>query len=58
VDLSGFFYNVMPPFCIGAAGESLGDFGTTPGPIDIPEDSADVEAIMARRKVPAPPQAA
>ena len=38
--VNGFFYNLMPPFCIGAAGESLGDFGTAPGPIDIPEDLA------------------
>jgi 2,3-dihydroxyphenylpropionate 1,2-dioxygenase len=38
--LNGFFYDLLPPFCIGAAGESLGDFGTVPGPIDIPESLA------------------
>ncbi len=38
--LNGFLYNLMPAFCVGAAGKSLGDFGTVPGTMDIPEDLA------------------
>jgi 2,3-dihydroxyphenylpropionate 1,2-dioxygenase len=38
--LSGFFYNMMPSFCVGAAGSSIGDYGTAPGQLDIPEDIA------------------
>ena len=37
---NGFLYNLLPAFCVGAAGRSLGDFGTVPGAVDIPEDIA------------------
>jgi 2,3-dihydroxyphenylpropionate 1,2-dioxygenase len=44
--LNGFLYNLLPPFCVGAAGHSLGDFGTVPGPINIPEAiAADCHAF-------------
>lgn len=33
---NGFFYDVMSPFCIGTAATSIGDFNTTPGPLDVP----------------------
>ena len=32
-----FFYNVMPCFCIGARTTSIGDYGTTPGTLPVPE---------------------
>jgi len=38
--LTGFFYSLMPSFCVGAAGTSIGDFGTAPGQLDIPEEVA------------------
>lgn len=34
---NGFFYRLMPPFCLGTAAVSIGDYGTTPGPLDVPE---------------------
>jgi 2,3-dihydroxyphenylpropionate 1,2-dioxygenase len=37
---NGFFYDLMPSFCIGARGRSIGDYGTTPGTLRIPEDLA------------------
>src|SRR6478735_8239442 len=37
---NGFFYNVMPPFCIGTAAEGVGDYGTHAGPLSVPEDIA------------------
>ena len=37
---NGFFYNVMPPFCIGTAAEGVGDYGTHRGPLDVPADLA------------------
>jgi 2,3-dihydroxyphenylpropionate 1,2-dioxygenase len=37
---NGFFYELMPPFCIGYAAESIGDFGSQKGLLDVPEDLA------------------
>lgn len=33
---NGVLYNMMPPFCIGACAESLGDYGTATGPLRVP----------------------
>lgn len=33
---NGFFYDAMPPFCIGAAAESIGDYGTEGGAFSVP----------------------
>lgn len=38
--LNGFFYDQLPAFCIGVRADSIGDYGTVPGPLDIPEDVA------------------
>lgn len=38
--LNGFFYDFLPCFCIGVQAESIGDFGTVPGRLDIPEAAA------------------
>jgi 2,3-dihydroxyphenylpropionate 1,2-dioxygenase len=38
--LNGFLYDLMPAFCVGIQGESIGDWGTIPGRIDIPESTA------------------
>lgn len=32
---NGFFYNVMPPFCIGTAAYSVGDYGMPSGPLPV-----------------------
>lgn len=37
---NGFFYELMPAFCLGTAAESIGDWGTKPGPVNVPEDIA------------------
>lgn len=37
---NGFFYKVMPPFCIGTAAEGVGDYGTHQGPLNVPADLA------------------
>lgn len=37
---NGFFYDLMPSFCIGAVANSLGDFGSVPGALDVPEELA------------------
>ena len=37
---NGFFYRLMPPFCIGYAAESIGDYGSQKGRLDVPEDLA------------------
>lgn len=37
---NGFFYNVMPPFCIGTAADGVGDYGTHKGALDVPADLA------------------
>lgn len=33
---NGFFYDKMPNFCMGLEAVSIGDWGTTPGAIDVP----------------------
>lgn len=38
---NGFFYDTMPPFCVGLAGYGLGDYGTATGPLDVPTDLAE-----------------
>lgn len=37
---NGFFYDLMPPFCVGAGAVSIGDWGGGTGPLDVPEDTA------------------
>ncbi len=34
---NGFFYKLMPPFCIGTEAQGVGDYGTHKGPLDVPE---------------------
>src|SRR5689334_14090420 len=35
---NAFFYDIMPPFCIGAAAESIGDYGSEAGQINVSTD--------------------
>ncbi|HUE33990.1 MAG TPA: 3-carboxyethylcatechol 2,3-dioxygenase [Mycobacterium sp.] len=37
---NGFFYKVMPPFCIGMNANGVGDYGTHAGPLNVPADLA------------------
>jgi 2,3-dihydroxyphenylpropionate 1,2-dioxygenase len=37
---NGFFYDLMPSFCVGAGAVSLGDWGGGTGPLDVPEKTA------------------
>jgi 2,3-dihydroxyphenylpropionate 1,2-dioxygenase len=37
---NGFFYSLMPPFCVGYDAVSIGDFGSQAGPLDVPTDLA------------------
>src|ERR1700724_3812828 len=34
---NGFFYKLMPPFCIGTRAQGVGDYGTYAGPLNVPE---------------------
>jgi 2,3-dihydroxyphenylpropionate 1,2-dioxygenase len=34
---NGFFYRLMPPFCIGTHAQGVGDYGTQAGPLNVPE---------------------
>lgn len=38
--INGFFYDLLPSFCVGIEGRSIGDYGTAAGQLDIPEDMA------------------
>jgi len=37
---NGFFYDLMPAFCVGVRAVSIGDFGTIPGALPVTEDLA------------------
>ena len=37
---NGLFYDLMPPFVIATAAESVADYQTLPGPLSIPRDLA------------------
>jgi 2,3-dihydroxyphenylpropionate 1,2-dioxygenase len=37
---NGFFYDIMPPFCIGYDAVGVGDFGTQAGPLNVATDTA------------------
>ncbi|MFF1257454.1 hypothetical protein ACFVZT_11530, partial [Streptomyces sp. NPDC058321] len=38
---NGFFYDLMPPFCIGYEAMGVGDYGTTEGPLSVPTERAE-----------------
>jgi 2,3-dihydroxyphenylpropionate 1,2-dioxygenase len=46
---NGFFYRLMPPFCIGLQAAGVGDYGTAAGPLNVPRDIAEglSEAVLA-----------
>lgn len=37
---NGFFYRVMPPFCLGTAATAVGDYASPAGPLDVPAELA------------------
>lgn len=37
---NGFFYKLMPPFCVGTSAQGVGDYGTHAGPLNVPQDLA------------------
>ncbi|PBC36064.1 3-(2,3-dihydroxyphenyl)propionate dioxygenase [Rhodococcus sp. ACPA4] len=37
---NGFFYRLMPQFCIGTSAHGVGDYGTTAGPLNVPQELA------------------
>lgn len=37
---NGFFYELMPPYCIGYDAVSIGDYGSQAGPLDVPTELA------------------
>ncbi|MCP8467495.1 3-carboxyethylcatechol 2,3-dioxygenase [Pseudomonas sp. ZM23] len=41
---NGFFYDVMPSFCIGMAAQAIGDFHSLAGPLDVPREAAEAFA--------------
>lgn len=46
---NGFFYRIMPQFCIGSAANAVGDYGTYGGPLAVAGDIAldMAEAVLA-----------
>ena len=37
---NGFFYRLMPPFCIATGASGVGDYGSHLGPLDVPAQTA------------------
>jgi 2,3-dihydroxyphenylpropionate 1,2-dioxygenase len=49
---NGFFYDLMPPFCIGYEAFAVGDYGTAEGPLDVPTGRAEeVAQWVAERDI-------
>ncbi|MFD7409475.1 3-carboxyethylcatechol 2,3-dioxygenase [Streptomyces sp. NPDC059866] len=56
---NGFFYDLMPPFCIGYEAVGVGDYGTAEGPLNVPTERAeelaqwvaerDIDVAISRR---------
>jgi 2,3-dihydroxyphenylpropionate 1,2-dioxygenase len=56
---NGFFYDLMPPFCVGYEAFGTGDFGTATGPLNVPAERAeeltrhlfelDIDVAISRR---------
>jgi 2,3-dihydroxyphenylpropionate 1,2-dioxygenase len=46
---NGFFYKLMPSFCIGTDAQGVGDYGTHKGPLDVPAATAlaCAEAVLS-----------
>lgn len=46
---NGFFYELMPPFCIGYDAISIGDYGSQAGALNVPTDLAKqlAESVLA-----------
>ncbi|QEM80248.1 3-carboxyethylcatechol 2,3-dioxygenase [Halomonas binhaiensis] len=44
---NGFFYDIMPAFCVGTHAHAIGDFGSAKGDIYVPEGLAEGLAIQA-----------
>lgn len=38
---NGFFYDIMPPFCLGTAAHAIGDFGSAAGNLAVPKALAE-----------------
>lgn len=47
---NGFFYDIMPSFCIGTAAYAIGDFGSAKGNLSVPTELAEaaVQAVLAQ----------
>jgi 2,3-dihydroxyphenylpropionate 1,2-dioxygenase len=45
---NGFFYDIMPSFCIGTAATSIGDYMTSAGALNVPKEIAQrcVQAVV------------
>ncbi len=44
---NGFFYDLMPQFCVGTAATAIGDFATASGPLNVPASlAADCAAAL------------
>jgi 2,3-dihydroxyphenylpropionate 1,2-dioxygenase len=46
---NGFFYDLMPPYCIGTEAEAIGDFGTPAGKLSVPAELAESCASFLMR---------
>jgi 2,3-dihydroxyphenylpropionate 1,2-dioxygenase len=46
---NGFFYNVMPPFCVCTGATAIGDYGTPAGALEVPAELASLlaEAVLS-----------
>ncbi|WP_308538035.1 2,3-dihydroxyphenylpropionate/2,3-dihydroxicinnamic acid 1,2-dioxygenase [uncultured Kluyvera sp.] len=46
---NGFFYDVMPPFCLGIGATSIGDFSSAAGVLPVPTELAEACALSVMK---------
>ncbi|MAK55217.1 MAG: 3-(2,3-dihydroxyphenyl)propionate dioxygenase [Pusillimonas sp.] len=44
---NGFYYDIMPPFCIGTQAYAIGDYGSAEGFLSVPAETAEAAATFA-----------
>ena len=48
---NGFFYDLLPPFCVGFRAHGAGDYDSFSGELDVPEIAEDLAQFVVNREI-------